>query len=95
METYASRGVDEVSRAPHAGEVGGDEEGMKTVETLASQVASRPLVPVAATKAHVNAVTAQMVGAARAWSDADSLIGGLLDPECEAARQAYVKARGR
>jgi hypothetical protein len=36
-----------------------------------------------------------MVGAGRAWSDADSLIGGLLDPECEAARQAYVRARGR
>ena len=66
-----------------------------TVATLADQVASRPALPVAATKVHVNAVTAEMVGAARAWSDADSLIGGLLDPECEAARQAYVKARGR
>jgi enoyl-CoA hydratase/carnithine racemase len=65
------------------------------VQELAAQVAARPAVPVAATKAHVNAVTAQMVGAMRAWSDADSLIGGLLDPECEAARQAYIKARGR
>jgi enoyl-CoA hydratase/carnithine racemase len=73
-----------------------DETELDTaVETLANQVASRPVFPVAATKAHVNAVTAQMVGAGRAWSDADSLIGGLLDPECEAARQAYVRARGR
>jgi hypothetical protein len=31
----------------------------------------------------------------RAWSDADSLIGGLLDPECAAARAAYASARGR
>lgn len=65
------------------------------VAGLAADIAAKPFLPVAATKQHVNAVTAQMVGAARAWSDADSLIGGLLDPECEAARQAYVKARGR
>ena len=65
------------------------------VAGLAADIAAKPSLPVAATKQHVNAVTAQMVGAARAWSDADSLIGGLLDPECEAARQAYVKARGR
>jgi enoyl-CoA hydratase/carnithine racemase len=65
------------------------------VETLVQQVASKPAYPVAATKAHVAAVTAQMVGTQRAWSDADGLIGGLLDPECGAARQAYVRARGR
>jgi enoyl-CoA hydratase/carnithine racemase len=65
------------------------------VQELAGQIAAKPALPVAATKAHVNAVTAQMVGAMRAWSDADSLIGGLLDPECEAARQAYIKDRGR
>jgi len=65
------------------------------VQELASQVAAKPVIPVAATKAHVNAVTSQMVGTMRAWSDADSLIGGLLDPECGAAREAYVKARGR
>ena len=62
---------------------------------LAEQVACRPALPVAATKRHTNAVTAQMVGTMRAWSDADSLIAGLLDPECNAARAAYVKARRR
>lgn len=65
------------------------------VQELAAAVASRPAMPVAATKRHVNAVTAQMVGTMRSWSDADGLVGGLLDPECEEARQAYVKARGR
>jgi enoyl-CoA hydratase/carnithine racemase len=65
------------------------------VNILAEQVASKPAYPVAATKAHVAAVTAQMVGTQRAWSDADSLIGGLLDPECGDAREAYIKARGR
>ena len=65
------------------------------VNALAAEVAARPAMPVAATKRHVNAVTSQMVGTTRAWSDADGLVGGLLDPECEAARLAYVKARGR
>ena len=67
----------------------------KVVQELAQQIAAKPDLPVAATKRHVNAVTAQMVGSMRAWSDADSLIGGLLDPECDAARQAYIAARGR
>lgn len=67
----------------------------QTVQALAAQIAAKPAMPVMATKAHVNAVTAQMVGTMHAWSDADSLIGGLLDPECGAAREAYVKARGR
>jgi enoyl-CoA hydratase/carnithine racemase len=66
-----------------------------SVEALASQIATKPALPVAATKIHVNAVTAQMVGAMRAWSDADSLVGGLLDAECIAARQAYARDRGR
>ncbi len=64
------------------------------VGELAEMIAAKPDLPVVATKRHVNAVTAQMVGAARAWSDADSLLGGLVDPECGAAREAYVKARG-
>jgi enoyl-CoA hydratase/carnithine racemase len=72
-----------------------DEDLDQVVQDLAEQVAAKPAMPVAATKAHVNAVTAQMVGAMRAWSDADGLVGGLLDPECGAAREAYIKARGR
>ena len=65
------------------------------VQDLAAQIAAKPAMPVAATKSHVNAVTAQMVGAMRAWNDADGLIGGLLDPDCSAARQAYISKRGR
>jgi enoyl-CoA hydratase/carnithine racemase len=60
---------------------------------MAEQVAARPAFPVFATKRHTNAVTANMVGMNRSWSDADSLIGGLLDPECSAARDAYIKSR--
>jgi enoyl-CoA hydratase/carnithine racemase len=65
------------------------------VQVLAAQIAAKPAMPVAATKSHVNAVSAQMVGTMRAWSDADGLVGGFLDAECGAAREAYVKARGR
>ncbi len=64
------------------------------VDELAEMIAAKPDLPVVATKRHVNAVTAEMVGTGRAWSDADSLIGGLVDPECGEAREAYVKARG-
>jgi enoyl-CoA hydratase/carnithine racemase len=60
---------------------------------LAREVAARPAIPVAATKRHTNAVTSQMVGLARSWSDADSLIAALIDPECIAAREAYIKSR--
>ncbi|MCB1695336.1 MAG: enoyl-CoA hydratase/isomerase family protein [Pseudomonadales bacterium] len=72
-----------------------DSELDAVVQALAAQVAAKPAMPVIATKRHVNAVTAQMVGTVRAWSDADGLVGGLLDPECGAARQDYIKGRGR
>ncbi len=64
-----------------------------TVEELASSIAAKPRIPVVATKHHTNAVTAQMVGIERAWADADSLIAALLDQECAAAREAYIKTR--
>ena len=60
---------------------------------LAESIAAKPAIPVFATKRHTNAVTAGMVGIDRAWSDADSLVGALLDAECNAAREAYIKSR--
>ncbi|MFT5196676.1 MAG: enoyl-CoA hydratase/carnithine racemase [Cellvibrionaceae bacterium] len=65
------------------------------VEALAHEVAKRPTNPVQITKRHVNAVTAQMVGTMRAWSDADGLLASYHDPESEAARQIYLKQRGK
>lgn len=63
------------------------------VETLAQAIAQRPGFPVQATKQHVNAVTANQVGLAHAWSDADGLLGGLMDPQCQEARERYIKER--
>jgi len=66
----------------------------QTVQQLAEQIATKPAGPVSATKRHVNAVTAQMVGTMRGWSDADSLLAAMQDPECAASRDAYMQARG-
>ena len=64
-----------------------------SVEELAAAVAARPAFPVQATKRHVDAITRNQVGLDRSWSDADSLLAGLLDPECQTARANYLKAR--
>ena len=60
------------------------------VDGLAEEVASRPRAAVLATKRHVNAVTDQMVGTGRSWSDADGLSAALRDPEGRASREAYL-----
>ncbi len=60
------------------------------VETLARALAEKAAIPLFATKRHVNAVTGQMVGTARSWSDADGLVTALRDPECAEARQRYL-----
>lgn len=64
-----------------------------TVEQLANAVAERPRFPVQATKRHVNSVTANQIGLSRSWSDADSLLAGLQDPECSTARERYLAKR--
>ena len=61
------------------------------VEDLAEAVASRPRIATLATKAHTNAVTSQMVGTSRSWSDADGLGLALRDPEARAAQAAYLE----
>lgn len=71
----------------------GEDELDHTVLQLAEQIAAKPVIPVAATKQHTNAVTAEMLGMARSWSDADSLVAALIDPDCAAAREAYIRAK--
>ncbi len=63
------------------------------VEALATQLAAKAPLTVFATKRHVNAVTEQMAGTMRSWSDADGLVTALGDPECKAARKAYLANR--
>jgi len=65
------------------------------VDELATGIGAKAPLAVEATKRHTNAVTAQMVGTARAWSDADSLAAALYDEDCRAARQAYLEQHAR
>lgn len=67
----------------------------ETVNELANGLAEKAGYPLFSTKRHVNAVTDQAVGTMRAWSDADGILTGFTDPECEAARQRYLEARRR
>jgi enoyl-CoA hydratase/carnithine racemase len=63
------------------------------VETLASSLSQKASHALFSTKRHVNAVTDQMVGTMRSWSDADGLVTAFGDEECAAARDAYLASR--
>jgi len=64
-----------------------------SAEALARTLAAKPSHALFSTKRHVNAVTEQMVGTMRSWSDADGLVTALGDPECAEARRAYLRRR--
>ena len=60
------------------------------VAALAGQLATKSALTLRATKRHVDAVTSQMVGLDRSWSDADSLTTALHDPESREAAARYL-----
>lgn len=64
-----------------------------TTEELAATLAVKARHALFSTKAHVNAVTDQMVGTMRSWGDADGLVTAFSDDECAAARRAYLESR--
>ena len=69
-------------------------EGLEAeARALARDLATKAAFPLFVTKRHVNAVTAQMVGTARCWSDADAFLTALTDPECAEARKRYLASR--
>jgi enoyl-CoA hydratase/carnithine racemase len=78
-----------LNRVVPAAEVG------ETAHELAELIAAKARVAVEATTAHVDAVTAQMVGVAHGWADADGLVTAMHDDEADAARSDYLAARGR
>ena len=67
----------------------------REVEALAGSLAEKASFAIFATKRHVNAVTDQMVGTMRSWSDADGLVAALGDDECDQARRAYMKKHAK
>ena len=61
------------------------------VEDLVGQLEKKSALTLTATKRHTNAVTEGIVGTARAWNDADSLVTALRDPESRSVAAAYLK----
>ncbi len=70
--------------------VTGDDELDREVDALVVELCRKSSLALAATKRHVDAVTAQMVGMDRSWSDADALVAALHDPQSRAAGEAYL-----
>jgi len=63
------------------------------VRKLALQLAVKPRAAVRATKAHVNAITSQMVAMPSAVHDADKLVSALSDSDVRAILTEYMLAR--
>jgi len=61
------------------------------VAALVAQLIDKSALTLTATKRHTNAVTEGMVGTARAWNDADSLVNALRDPESRAVATRYLE----
>jgi enoyl-CoA hydratase/carnithine racemase len=62
-------------------------------DELAAIIDAKARFTITATKQHVNAVTSQMVGTERSWSDAGTLVQAFTDAECRAARRHYLEQR--
>jgi enoyl-CoA hydratase/carnithine racemase len=62
---------------------------------LATSIAAKASHAIFSTNRHVNAVTDQMVGTMRSWSDADGLVVAFGDEECAEARRSYLATRKR
>ena len=70
-------------------------QGEATVQELAQSLASKASHTLVSTKRHVNAVTDQMVGTMRSWSDSDGFAIALADTECAAVRREYLRKHRR
>ncbi len=83
-------GAEEAARIGFVNRVVPAEDLATEVAALAQTLASKATYALLSTKRYVNAVTAQMVGLDRSWSDADTLVAGLRDPEGRAKQAEYL-----
>lgn len=67
----------------------------EAVEHLASALVSKSSLTLRATKQGVNAASREMASTAGAWSDADSLLSGLGDPESRDVAKTYLEGLSR
>jgi enoyl-CoA hydratase/carnithine racemase len=82
--------ADEAARIGFVNRVVPADELDGAVAALAQNLASKATYALLSTKRYVNAVTSQMVGLDRSWSDADTLVAGLRDPEGRAKQAEYL-----
>jgi enoyl-CoA hydratase/carnithine racemase len=82
--------AEEALRAGFLNRVVSADELERVVEELAAMLASKPKLALLLTKRHTNAVTEEMVGTMRSWSDADGLLAGLRDPEGNESAARYL-----
>jgi enoyl-CoA hydratase/carnithine racemase len=61
------------------------------VESLVTELASKSMLTLTATKAHINAVTEEMASTAASRRDGDVLASALADPESSAVRDSYLR----
>jgi enoyl-CoA hydratase/carnithine racemase len=73
----------------------GEEHLEKAVEELAAELLQKSSVTLTATKRGVNAASHAMVSTSGAWSDADTLLAALSDPESRSAAQDYLERLSR
>jgi enoyl-CoA hydratase/carnithine racemase len=85
-------GADEARAAGFVNRVVDAEALDDAVESLAVELAAKPKLALLSTKRHTNAVTNEMLGLTRAWSDADGLLAGLRDPEGRTSAGRYLES---
>ena len=87
--------ADEARQAGFLNRIVADDQLDAEADALARSLADKSGHAIAATKRHVNAVTEQMVGTMRSWSDADGLVTAFHDEEAGERRRAYLEHRSR
>jgi enoyl-CoA hydratase/carnithine racemase len=73
----------------------GEDHLEEAVNELAAQLLRKSALTLTATKRGVNAASREMASTSGAWSDADSLLTALSDPESRRAAQDYLERLSR
>ena len=84
-------GSDEALSAGFLNRVVAPEALDDAVDQLVATLLEKPKLALLSTKRHTNAVTGEMLGMTRSWSDADGLLAGLRDPEGRASAARYLE----
>jgi enoyl-CoA hydratase/carnithine racemase len=87
--------ADEARALGFVNRVVGDQDLDEAVEELVAPLLQKSSLTLTATKRGVNAVTSAMAPTSGAWSDADSLLTALRDPESRRAAHDYLDRLSR